>query len=69
MFQDADRLSKFCSVTIASPDTNIFVCPLLHFSRFIYFGLNEFWSVSSRSNSLTIVPIHDLVEKNECQYY
>ena len=59
----ADKLSKFCSVAIASPDTNIFVCPLYHFSQFVYFGLNEFWFVSGRSNSLTIVPIHDLVEK------
>ena len=59
----AVKISKFCSVVIASPDTDIFVCALNHFSQLVYFGLNEFWFVSGRSNSLTIVPIHDLVVK------
>ena len=34
-----------------------------HYSQLVYFGLNEFSFVIGRGNSLTIVPIHDLVEK------
>ena len=37
----AVKISKFCS-TVASPDTDIFVCTLHHFSQLLYFGLNEF---------------------------
>ena len=54
----AVKISKFCSVVVASP-----FCALHHFSQLVYFSLNEFWFVSGRSNSLTIVPIHYLVEK------
>ena len=38
----AVKISKFCSTVIASPDTDIFVCALHHFSQLVYFGLNEF---------------------------
>ena len=59
----AVKIFKFYSVVIASLDTDIFACALHHFSQLVYFGLNEFWFVSGRRNSLTIVPIHDLVKK------
>ena len=38
----AVKISKFCSTVIASPDTDIFVCALHHFSQLVYFGLSEF---------------------------
>ena len=60
---DIVKISKFCSIVIASPDTDIFVCSLHHFSQLVYFGLNELWFLSGQSNPLKIVPIHDLVEK------
>ena len=59
----AVKISKFCSVVIASPDTDVFVCILHHFSQLACFSLNKFWVASRRSNSLTVVAIHDLVEK------
>ena len=63
MLNLAVKISKFCSVVTASPERDMFVCASHHFSQLVYFGLNKFWFVSSRSNSLTIEPIHDLVEK------
>ena len=60
MLNLAVKIYKFCSVVTASPERDMFVCASHHFSQF---GLNEFWFVSGRSNSLTKVPIHDLVEK------
>ena len=62
-FNHAIKISQFCSIAIASSNTDIFVCALHHFSQLVYFSLNKFWFVGGQSNSLTIVPIHDLVEK------
>ena len=42
---------KISSDVIASPDRDIFVCALHHFSQLVYFGLNEVWFVSGRSNN------------------
>ena len=41
----AVKISEFCSV-VTSPDTDIFVSALHHFSQLVYFGLNEFWFMS-----------------------
>ena len=40
------KISTFCCIVIASPDTDISVCALHHFSQLVYFGLNEFWFIS-----------------------
>ena len=42
---------------IASPDTDIFICSIYHFNRFVFFGLNELWFRTSR----LVVPVHDIV--------
>ena len=36
----ATKISKFCSVAIASLDIDIFVCVLHHFRQLVYFDLN-----------------------------
>ena len=36
----ATKISKFCSVAIASLGTDIFVCALHHFRQLVYFDLN-----------------------------
>ena len=37
------KVEKCRSVIIASPDTDIFICSIYHFNRFVFFGLNELW--------------------------
>ena len=40
--------------------THIFVSTLHHFQKLNYFDPEELWFVSSRGNSRTFFPIHDL---------
>ena len=49
-------------VILASGDTDVFVCSIYHYSRWMYRGLKELWIVSGNSDSKT-VPIHRLAEK------
>ena len=56
---------KFERVIIASGDTDVFVCSIYHFNRWIYRGLKEMWIVSGKSGSTTVFPIHQLVEQLE----
>ena len=51
------KVEKFRSVIIASPDTDIFICSIYHFNRFVFFGLNELWFRTSK----LVVPVHDIV--------
>ena len=55
------KVDKFSKVVIASSDTDVFVCALYHFSRWIYSGLNELWTISGKSVSITFTPVHKLV--------
>ena len=50
---------------IASADTDVFICALYHFKRWIYAGLKELWIFSGRSGSTTAFPIHCLAEQLE----
>ena len=56
---------NFESVIIASGDTDVFVCSIYHFNRWIYRGLKEIWIVSGKSGSTTVFPIHQLAEQLE----
>ena len=51
------------SVIIASGDTDVFVCWIYHFNRWIYHALKEMWIVSGKSGSATVCPIHQLAEQ------
>ena len=57
---------KFERVIIASADTDVIVCSIYHFNRWIYRGLKEMWIVTGKSGSTTVFPIHQLVEQLEC---
>ena len=59
----AVKVPKYRSVVVASPDTDVFVCSIHHFNQLVYFDLNAFWFVSGRSNSTTVVPIHEWVDQ------
>ena len=50
-------------VVIASADTDVFICSMYHFSRWVYRGLQEMWIVSGKRGSRSAMPIHQLVEK------
>lgn len=65
MFHIHQAVSRenFERVIIASGDTDVFVCSIYHFSRWIYRGLKEMWIVSGKSDSKTVIPIHQLVEQ------
>ena len=56
---------NFESVIIASGDTDVFVCSIYHFNRWIYRGLKEMWIVSGKNGSKTVFPIHQLAEQLE----
>ena len=59
----AVKIGNFCSTAIASPDTGVLVAAIHHYNKFIYFHLEELWSVSGKSESRTVLPIHDLVNE------
>ncbi|XP_057301782.1 uncharacterized protein LOC130636171 isoform X2 [Hydractinia symbiolongicarpus] len=54
---------RFEKVIVASPDTDVFVCSVYHFKRWIFNGLNELWVVSGRSGTTVAFPVHDLAER------
>ena len=55
----AIKVGRYSSVVIASPD--IFVAAT-HFKKLNYLNLEELWFVSSRSDSRTVFPIHELAD-------
>ena len=54
---------RFEQAVIASRDTDVFICAMYHYNRWVYRGLNEVWIVSGKSGSTTAFPIHLLAEK------
>ena len=55
----------FEKVIIASADTDVFICAVYHFNRWIYSGLKEMWVISGKSGATIAFPIHRLIEKLE----
>ena len=45
------RTAGFSKIVIASPDTDVFVNSVHHFSRWMFCVLNELWVISSKSGS------------------
>ena len=58
----AAKVAGFGSVAVTSPDTDIFVSAIYHFSKLMYFDLKELWLVLRQNE---VVPIHDLVDVME----
>ena len=59
----AVKIGNFCSTAIASPDTEVLVAAIHQYNKFIYFDLEELWFISRKSESRTVLPIHDLVNE------
>ena len=59
----AVRVKNFHKVIVASPDTDVFVNLVYHFTCWIYADLEQLWMISGKKGSQTAVPIHLLKEK------
>lgn len=51
-------------VIIASGDTDVFVCSIYHYSRWVYRGLKEFRIVSGNSNTKTVLSNNNNINNN-----
>ena len=49
-------------IIIASQYTDVFVNAVHHFSRWMYFNLEEFWVITSKGGSKQAFPVHELVD-------
>ena len=58
----AVKIGNFRSIAIASPDTDVLVAAIHHY-KFIYFDLEKLSFISGKSESRTVLPIHDLVNE------
>ena len=47
---------------VVSPDTDVFVNAVYHFTQWIYCGLEELWILSGKSGGNKIFPVHNLVQ-------
>ena len=47
---------------IASPDTDVFVCLVHHFNRWIYSGLNEIRALCGQGHTKRYVAVHNIVK-------
>ena len=59
------RDDGFQKVVIASADTDVLICTIYHYNRWMYQDLKEMWFFSGKSGSFTAFPIHQLTEKLE----
>ena len=64
----AVKIGNFRSIAIASPDTDVLVAAIHHYNKFIYFDLEELWFISGKSESRTVLPIHDLVNEIDTDF-
>lgn len=54
----AIEVEKYDRVTVASPDTDVFLCLVHHFSRWI----NQIWKLCGQDHSKRYIAIHDIVK-------
>ena len=57
---NVDKLSR---AIVASEDTDVFICLIYHFSRWIHFGMKELCVLKGQETSNRSVPVHDLLDK------
>ena len=63
----AVKIGNFRGIAIASPDTDVLVAAI-HHNKFNYFDLEELWFISGKSESRTVLPIHDLVNEIDTDF-
>jgi len=56
------KVENYDRVLVASTDTDVFVCLVHHFNRWIYLGLNEIWMIGGQGHTKRYIAIYDIVE-------
>ena len=51
------RIAGFSKIVIASPDTDVFVNVVHHYSHWMYCALDELWIISGKSGSKQAFPV------------
>ena len=59
----AVTVENFRRMIVASADTDVFVCLMYHFSRWMYFNLTEIWVLGGQGATSRAIPVHDLAER------
>jgi len=57
----AIQIDRFKKIIVASPDTDVFVNLVHHFSKWQFSDLEELWILSGKKSNQQATPIHDLV--------
>ena len=52
-------------ITIASPDTDIFVTALYHYTKWMYVNLQELWMFCGKGETTRAIPLHAIATKLE----
>ena len=47
---------------VASPDTDVLVCLVHHFNRWIFLGLNQMWMFCEQGHTKRYIAIHGIVK-------
>ena len=59
----AVTVENFRRIIVASAATDVFVCLMYHFSRWMYFDLTEIWVLGGQGATSRAIPVHDLAER------
>ena len=54
-------IDQFQKVTVASADTDVFICLMYHFRHWSMYELEELWVIKGQGNSSRAFPVHNLV--------
>ena len=52
-------------IIIASPDTDVFVTALYHYTKWMYVNLQELWMICGKGETTRVVPLHAVANKTE----
>ena len=66
---DDIKRDDFIKMVVASPDTDIFLNAVYHFTEWIYCGLEELWISSGKPVGKQAFPVHDLVRAVLMMFY
>ena len=61
---DAVR-AGYGKIIIASPDTDVFVTELYHYTKWMYVNLQELWMICGKGETTRVVPLHAVANKIE----
>ena len=61
---DAIKIENFKKIIVASPDTDVLVSAVYHFSRWVFSDLKELWIIGGKKGTQRQeLPAHTLVDK------